>query len=236
MCILLVCCHIWGKNLIQDSLSSLKDTDQFNIMTFGQEINYWRANYAPGTQEFKAEAKIFIGNRAPFKSGQPSDKDLLDAIKSTSTFNPSIVVLFSDGILTTNGKFMKSGVPDYQAINKELGQLTNTTKLFTIGTDMSTTFPGALIMEGLAKQTNGYFWLLGVEEQKPSEGDGLMLNLRNSALARKKSQVPRVESKNKTVLEKTRAKMLQEPSRRASRGFNNSLAFNYLSKNLINKL
>ena len=135
-----------------------------NILTFGEDVKCWRDRYAPATRELKAEATIYFDKLVPKKKGWASDKDMLYALKSMPKDNPSIIVLFSDGILTT---------AEIPASSKIINEVLAGTKVFSVGTEMSADFPGAVMMRTLAEQNDEGFWLVG-----ESEGQKLNQQLR----------------------------------------------------------
>jgi len=195
------------RTILQDSLRELETEDRFNILTFGEEVKYWRDHYASATQELKAEATIHFDTLVPKKTAQASDTDMLYALKSMSTDDPSIIVLFSDGILTT------AGIPDSGKIKNEVPA---GTKVFAMGAEMSADFPGAVIMRTLAEQSEGEFWLVGEsEEQKPNQQAQVMTSLRDSALSSRRrtqaTQVTSTQQPQKITWQKDGAKMVLIP-------------------------
>jgi formylglycine-generating enzyme required for sulfatase activity len=196
------------RTILQDSLRELETEDRFNILTFGEEVKYWRDHYASATQELKAEATIHFDTLVPKKTAQASDTDMLYALKSMSTDDPSIIVLFSDGILTT------AGIPDSGKIKNEVPA---GTKVFAMGAEMSADFPGAVIMRTLAEQSEGEFWLVGEsEEQKPNQQAQVMTSLRDSALSSRRrtqaTQVTSTQQPQKITWQKDGAKMVLIPA------------------------
>ena len=137
--------------ILRDSLDFLEAQDQFNLLTFGEDIDIWRTNFLPVNKSNISQAIEVLENAQPKKTSLSSDQDMLNALSEISSKQPTIVVLFSDGILTS------AGIPDFAKIRS---QVPIGTKIFAMGTDMSTDFPGAVIMRNLAEQSGGEFWLV----------------------------------------------------------------------------
>jgi hypothetical protein len=137
-------------SIMQDSLDFLEPHDAFNIMTFGAEIQLHRSNFASVDAAHVADANAFLKQAKPTGSQLASDKDMLEALQEAKKHQPTIIVLFSDGILT-------SGVPDLQRIRQQAG---GEAKIFSMGIDMAADFPGAVLLRMLAEGGNGEFWLV----------------------------------------------------------------------------
>ena len=196
------------RTICQDSLRWLETEDRFNLLTFGEEIEYWRDHYAPATRELKAEATIHFDKIVPKETAQASDKDMISALKSMSKDDPSIIVLFSDGILTT------AGIPDSSKIKNEVPA---GAKVFAMGAEMSADFPGAVIMRTLAEQSEGEFWLVGESEgQKSNQQAQVMTSLRDSALSSRRrtqaTQVTSTQQPQKITWQKDGAEMVLIPA------------------------
>jgi len=143
------------RMILQDSLGFLEDHDQFNLLTFSEEVKRWRPDFSAVTETNVTQAIKELDLAQPRKTAQASDQDMLAALTSIKNTQPTIVVLFSDGILTT------AGIPNFSKIKNEVP---TGTKVFAMGAEMSADFPGALIMKTLSEQSGGEFWLVGESE------------------------------------------------------------------------
>ena len=136
--------------ILQDSLTFLESHDQFNIMTFSREVEFYQPNFLPATDENISSAAAFLDSAKPRKSPRYVDKDMFEALRDANKAQPTIIVLFSDGILTT-------GFPDVKAVEKQTGAKT---KIFSMATEMAEDFPGAVLLKMLADASSGEFWLV----------------------------------------------------------------------------
>lgn len=137
-------------SIMQDSLTFLEPHDRFNIITFGSEITFFRSEFIPVTDDGVAEGTSYFGMLSPKKSDTYADKDMIEAIQEIQKTPHTIVVLFSDGILT-------SGVPD---LNKIRQTAAASARIFTMGIEMPKDFPGAVMLAMLATDSDGEFWLV----------------------------------------------------------------------------
>ena len=137
--------------IMADSVEFLEPHDQFNVCTFSEEVQFYQPNFLPVSDVNSADTIAYLEGAKPVTSERYSDKDMLEALQETRSRNPTIVVLFSDGILT-------SGVPDLKAIEQHA---TTDTQIFTMAIDMAEDFPGAVLLGLLATRSEGEFWLVG---------------------------------------------------------------------------
>ena len=137
--------------IIQDSLDFLENHDKFNLVTFSGDINFYHPNVITPTIDHIKQVKEYLNGIKPERSSRASDQDMLSALNSIKPNNPTIVVLFSDGILTS------AGIPQPEEMQK---YVPSRTKIFTIATGMSPDFPGAILLKMLSNQSNGEFWLV----------------------------------------------------------------------------
>ena len=136
--------------IMADSLEFLESHDQFNVSTFSEEVEFYRPNFLPVNDVNIADTIAHLKSVKPVKNERYSDKDMLEALQETHNRGPTIVVLFSDGILT-------SGIPDLKAIEE---QATTDIRIFTMAIDMAEDFPGAVLLNMLANRSEGEFWLV----------------------------------------------------------------------------
>ncbi len=136
--------------IMTNSLEFLESHDQFNVCTFSEEVQFYQPNFLPVSDTDIADTTAHLESAKPVKSERYSDKDMLEALQETHNKVPTIVVLFSDGILT-------SGIPDLKAIEK---QATTDIRIFTMAIDMAEDFPGAVLLGMLATRSKGEFWLV----------------------------------------------------------------------------
>jgi hypothetical protein len=136
--------------ILQDSLPFLEPHDQFNIMTFSSEVEFYQPNFLPVNDDNISSAVEYLNAAKPEKSSRYVDKDIFEALQEARKGQPTIIVLFSDGILT-------SGFPDMKAVEK---QIADKTKIFAIATEMAEDFPGAVLLKMLADTSSGEFWLV----------------------------------------------------------------------------
>ena len=134
-----------------NSLEFLEPHDQFNVCTFSEEVQFYRPDFLSVSDENIADTIARLESAKPVKNSRYSDKDMLEALQETYNKGPTIVVLFSDGILT-------SGIPDLKAIAQHT---TTDTRIFTMAIDMAEDFPGAVLLGMLATHSEGEFWLVG---------------------------------------------------------------------------
>ena len=137
-------------SIMQDSLEFLEPHDRFNIITFGSEISFFRDEFVPVTDNGVSEGASFFDLLSPKKSDTYADKDMIEAIQEIQKISHTIVVLFSDGILT-------SGVPDPNLIRQTASA---SARIFTMGIEMPVDFPGAVMLAMLAADSKGEFWLV----------------------------------------------------------------------------
>ena len=137
--------------IMANSLEFLEPHDQFNVCTFSEEVQFYQPNFLPVSDTDIADTIAHLESAKPVKSERYSDKDMLEALQETHNRGPTIVVLFSDGILT-------SGIPDLKAIEQ---QATTDIRIFTMAIDMAEDFPGAVLLGMLATRSEGEFWLVG---------------------------------------------------------------------------
>lgn len=138
--------------IVQDSLDFLESHDKFNLVTFSGDINFYQVELIAPTIGHIKQAKEYLNNIKPEQSSQASDQDMLSALNSIKPNSPTIVVLFSDGILSS------VGIPHFEAMKEYVSP---TTKVFAIAIGMSPDFPGAILLKTLSNQSNGEFWLVG---------------------------------------------------------------------------
>ena len=136
--------------IMADSLEFLESHDQFNVCTFSEEVQFYRPTFLPVNDVNIADTIAHLESVKPVKNERYSDKDMLEALQETHNRGPTIVVLFSDGILT-------SGIPDLKAIEQ---QATTDIRIFTMAIDMAEDFPGAVLLDMLANRSEGEFWLV----------------------------------------------------------------------------
>lgn len=136
--------------IMTDSLDFLEPHDQFNVCTFSEEVQFYQPNFLPVSDTNTADTAAYLEAAKPVKSERYSDKDMLEALQETHSRGATIVVLFSDGILT-------SGIPDLKAIEQ---QATTDIRIFTMAIEMAEDFPGAVLLGALATHSEGEFWLV----------------------------------------------------------------------------
>ena len=137
-------------SIMSNSLEFLEPHDQFNVCTFSEEVQFYQPNFLSVSDTNIADTVAYLKGAKPVKSERYSDKDMLEALQETHNKGPTIVVLFSDGILT-------SGIPDLKAIEQ---QATTDIRIFTMAIDMAEDFPGAVLLGMLARGSEGEFWLV----------------------------------------------------------------------------
>ena len=137
--------------IIQDSLDFLESHDKFNLVTFSGDISLYHPELVDPTIGNVKQVKEYLNRIKPEQSSRASDQDMLSALNFIKPNNPTIVVLFSDGILTS------AGIPQPEEIGK---YVPSNTKIFTIAIGMSPDFPGAILLKMLSNQSDGEFWLV----------------------------------------------------------------------------
>ena len=137
-------------SIMSNSLEFLEPHDQFNVCTFSEEVQFYQPNFLPVSDTDIADTIAYLEAAKPVKNERYSDKDMLEALQETHNKGATIVVLFSDGILT-------SGIPDLKAIEQ---QATTDIRIFTMAIDMAEDFPGAVLLGMLATGSEGEFWLV----------------------------------------------------------------------------
>ena len=135
---------------MQDSLTFLEPHDRFSIMTFSDEIRFFQREFVSPTADGIAHGTTYFDTVVPEKSKSYADKDMLEALEEIQKTPPTVIVLFSDGILT-------SGVPDLRKIRRTAAA---SARIFTMGIEMAEDFPGAVLLNTLADNSNGEFWLV----------------------------------------------------------------------------
>ena len=138
-------------SIMSNSLEFLEPHDEFNVCTFSEEVQFYQSDFLPVGDVNIADTIAYLEGAKPVKSSRYSDRDMLEALQETHNRGPTIVVLFSDGILT-------SGIPDLKAIAQHT---TTDTQIFTMAIDMAEDFPGAVLLGMLATYSEGEFWLVG---------------------------------------------------------------------------
>ncbi len=136
--------------IMSNSLEFLEPHDQFNVCTFSEEVQFYQPDFLPASEANITDTTAYLEGAKPVKSERYSDKDMLEALQETHNRGPTIVVLFSDGILT-------SGIPDLKAIEERAA---SDIRIFTMAIDMAEDFPGAVLLGMLATRSDGEFWLV----------------------------------------------------------------------------
>lgn len=136
--------------IMSNSLEFLEPHDQFNVCTFSEEVQFYQPDFLSVSEANITDTTAYLESAKPVKSERYSDKDMLEALQETHKRGPTIVVLFSDGILT-------SGIPDFKAIEE---RATGDIRIFTMAIDMAEDFPGAVLLGMLATRSDGEFWLV----------------------------------------------------------------------------
>ena len=136
--------------IIQDSLDFLEPHDTFNFLVFAEEIRLYQSDLQAVDAANIADGSAYLKRLEPTESKLATDKDMLEALQEARKQGPTVVALFSDGILT-------SGVPDLQRIRQEAA---GDGKIFTMATNMAVNFPGAVLLRMLAEGSEGEFWLV----------------------------------------------------------------------------
>ena len=138
-------------SIMSNSLEFLEPHDEFNVCTFSEEVHFYQPDFLPVSDVNIADTINYLEGAKPVKSSRYSDRDMLEALQEAHNRAPTIVVLFSDGILT-------SGIPNLQTIAQHT---TTDTQIFTMAIDMAEDFPGAVLLGMLATHSEGEFWLVG---------------------------------------------------------------------------
>jgi hypothetical protein len=138
-------------SIMSNSLEFLEPHDEFNVCTFSEEVQFYQSDFLPVSDVNIADTINYLEGAKPVKSSRYSDRDMLEALQEAHNRAPTIVVLFSDGILT-------SGIPNLQTIAQHT---TTDTQIFTMAIDMAEDFPGAVLLGMLATRSEGEFWLVG---------------------------------------------------------------------------
>ena len=138
-------------SIMSNSLEFLEPHDEFNVCTFSEEVQFYQSDFLPVSDVNIADTINYLEGAKPVKSSRYSDRDMLEALQEAHNRAPTIVVLFSDGILT-------SGIPNLQTIAQHT---TTDTQIFTMAIDMAEDFPGAVLLGMLATHSEGEFWLVG---------------------------------------------------------------------------
>ncbi|MBM3235756.1 VWA domain-containing protein [Candidatus Poribacteria bacterium] len=137
-------------NLIQHSLRTLEAQDRFNIFTFGARTIFYKPEMMPVTENNVEQAIKFLTQLSPGNIPSNFETDLFTALEQAKRVNSSIIVLFSDGLPTTEAPGMKN-------IMNNIG---SSGKLFAMTINMDETYPGAVLMRKLAEKNEGEFWLV----------------------------------------------------------------------------
>lgn len=140
-------------NLIQDSLRALEAHDRFNIFTFGARTLFYKPDIIPVTENNVEQAIKFLTQLGPGNIPSNFETDLFTALEQSERVNPSIIVLFSDGLPTIEAPGMKNIMNNISPENRD-------GKLFTMTINMDETYPGAVLMKKLAEKSEGEFWLV----------------------------------------------------------------------------
>ena len=140
-------------DIMKDSLDFLEPHDSFNVVAFSEEVEFFRPGFLSVNGLDVSDTAAYLGSAKPTKNTRYSDKDMLEALNATQEQKPTIVVLFSDGILT-------SGMPDLQKIRQRAA---GGVRIFTMGIGMAEDFPGAVLLRMLADGSQGEFWLVETE-------------------------------------------------------------------------
>jgi Mg-chelatase subunit ChlD len=140
-------------NLIQDSLRALEAHDRFNIFTFGARTIFYKPDMIPVTENNVEQAIKFLGQLSPGNIPSNFETDLFTALEQAERVNSSIIVLFSDGLPTTEAPGMKN-------IMNNISSEKRGSKLFAMTINMDETYPGAVLMKKLAEKSEGEFWLV----------------------------------------------------------------------------
>jgi len=138
------------ESVAADEITFLELHDHFNLMTFSSKIEFYQRDFIAVSDESISQASAYLDTAKPTKSTSYTDKDMVEALQEAQKTPPTIIVLFSDGILT-------SGIPDPKKMREHTA---DNVRVFTMATEMAEDFPGAVLLRTLADGSNGEFWLL----------------------------------------------------------------------------
>lgn len=136
--------------ILQDSLTFLEPHDSFNLMTFSDTVAFYQRDFVARNDENISQATTYLNTVKPTKSQSYTDKDMLEALTEAQAATPTIIVLFSDGILT-------SGFPNPEQLKQHVDK---NARIFTMAIEMAKDFPGAVLLGILADSSDGEFWLV----------------------------------------------------------------------------
>ena len=138
-------------DLMRDSLTFLEPHDSFNIVAFSAELVIYQGDFVPVTEQTVASSSNYLADIQSQIHTDGTDHDMLTALTETSKTEPTIVVLFSDGIPTSIEGPDLTRVGEHAAGNG---------RIFAMGTGMAPNFPGAVMLKRLATVSAGDLWLV----------------------------------------------------------------------------
>ena len=138
-------------DLMRDSLTFLEPHDSFNIVAFSAELIVYQENFVPVTEQTVAASSNYLADIQSQIHTDGTDHDMLTALMETSKTEPTIVVLFSDGIPTSIEG------PDLTLVGEHAA---GNGRIFAMGTGMAPNFPGAVMLKRLATVSEGDLWLV----------------------------------------------------------------------------
>ncbi len=137
-------------SIMQNSLTFLEAHDRFNIVTFSDETAFFQPHFVDSTEQVILQGASYFAAASPRKTTGYMEKDMLKALAEVAKMDPTIIVIFSDGILT-------SGVPNPKEIRRTAAA---SPRVFAMGIEMAEDFPGAVLLDMLAHYSDGEFWLV----------------------------------------------------------------------------
>ena len=151
---------------IRDALLMLREEDHFNIITFASTASKMSDSMLPATLQNIEKSFKYLRKFNPRSTKQNLGTDLLGAVDLSLQFNPSVIVLVTDG-LPTPGRVQSRQIetnPD-KIIKAVQTRNVNHASIYVVGLEMTLRkSPGASLLIALAKHNNGRVKLIGGKE------------------------------------------------------------------------
>ena len=151
---------------IRDALLMLGEEDHFNIITFASTASKMSDSMLPATLQNIEKSFKYLRKFNPRSTKQNLGTDLLGAIDLSLQFNPSVIVLVTDGLPTPGRVKSRQIETDPDKIIKAVeAKNVNHASIYVVGLEMTLRkSPGANLLIALAKHNNGRAKLIGGKE------------------------------------------------------------------------
>ena len=151
---------------IRDSMLMLDENDQFNIVAFANTTDRMSDNMLPATPRNVENAFKYLRKFTPAKTKTNVGTDLLGVIEVALQFNPSVIMLVTDGQPTPAPSSKRRVVTNREEIIRTVkARNANRASIYTVGLEMTLNVsPGAKLLVALANNSGGKFRIIEGKE------------------------------------------------------------------------